>query len=139
MEHQNDQYKSIFFGANDSVLNQYYQHVPLDDYKENLKAIVRHPLTRIQRPRILILTPPPVSEYMLEAVDAMRGSRTASNTKRYADACREVANSLNIPVVDIWSAFMGVAGWKDGQPLPGSKGIPRNIVLENLLSDGMSV
>ncbi|KAN0083014.1 SGNH hydrolase-type esterase domain containing protein [Elaphomyces granulatus] len=128
---------SIFFGTNDSVLDQYYQHVPLEDYKENLRAIVGHPLTRAQRPRILILTPPPVSEYMLEAIEDVRGSRTASNTKRYADACREVANSLDIPVVDIWSAFMGIAGWHDGQALPGSKDIPRNVNLENLLTDGL--
>ncbi|KAL1998670.1 hypothetical protein VTN02DRAFT_5769 [Thermoascus thermophilus] len=132
---------TIFFGANDSILPGFYQHVPLEEYKENLTAIIKHPATRAQDPKILLLTPPPVNEYQLATLDLQKGfpspSRTASNTKRYADACREVAGSLGVPVVDIWTAFMKAAGWQEGQPLPGSKEIPNNAVLEGLLSDGL--
>lgn len=114
--------------------------MPLSQYKENLKAIVEHPVISAQKPKIIILTPPPVNEYQLEAFDAEKGfespSRTASNTKQYADACREVAHSLGIPVADIWTAFMKAAGWQDGQPLAGSKEIPKNDILESLLTDG---
>ncbi|KAL2221598.1 GDSL Lipase/Acylhydrolase family protein [Thermoascus aurantiacus ATCC 26904] len=131
----------IFFGANDAVLPGFDQHVPLNEYEENLKAIVKHPAMLAQNPRILLLTPPPVNEYQLATLDAQKGfptpSRTASNTKLYADACREVAASLGVQVVDIWTAFMKAAGWQEGQPLPGSKDIPNNEVLESLLSDGL--
>ncbi|KAL1988479.1 hypothetical protein VTN96DRAFT_9534 [Rasamsonia emersonii] len=134
---------TIFFGANDAVLPPHAQHVPLSQYKENLKAIVEHPVISAQKPKIIILTPPPVNEYQLEAFDAEKGfespSRTASNTKQYADACREVAHSLGIPVADIWTAFMKAAGWQDGQPLAGSKEIPKNDILESLLTDGLHV
>jgi lysophospholipase L1-like esterase len=115
--------------------------VPLDQYKKNLKAIVEHPLIRAQDPRILILTPPPINEHQMETFDKEKNfptpSRTASNTKLYADASREVANSLGIPVADIWTAFMEAAGWQDGQDLPGSKEIPENDVLRGLLVDGV--
>jgi hypothetical protein len=63
--------------------------------------------------------------------------RTASNTKLYADACREVGAELGVTVVDIWTAFMTSVGWEEGKPLDGSKDVPRNPDLENLLSDGM--
>jgi isoamyl acetate esterase len=65
--------------------------------------------------------------------------RTAENAKQYADACREVANSLHLPVVDIWSAFMAAAGWDEGQALAGSTGIPENSILKSLLIDGALV
>ena len=39
-------------------------------------------------------------------------------------------------VLDVWSIFMAEAGWKEGEPLVGSKEIARNEVLEKLLSDG---
>ncbi|EGE81965.2 GDSL Lipase/Acylhydrolase [Blastomyces dermatitidis ATCC 18188] len=65
--------------------------------------------------------------------------RKASRTKQYADACREVGKKLNVPVADIWTAFMTVAGWVDGQPLAGSREVPVNERLQALLSDGMSI
>lgn len=63
--------------------------------------------------------------------------RKASQTKKYADACRQVGNALNVPVADIWTAFMTAAGWVEGQPLPGSRDAPANKKLQALLSDGM--
>lgn len=63
-------------------------------------------------------------------------ARTASHTKIYADAAREVATSLGTPVADIWTAFMTAAGWKEGEPLTGSKEIPNNAKLQSLLTDG---
>lgn len=133
----------MFFGANDAVLPPGDQHVPLETYKESLKAIVTHDVVNAQKTKILLLTPPPVNEYQLEPNDFAKGlrtlSRTATNTRIYADACREVGNSLGIPVVDIWSAFMKQAGWTEGQPLAGSKSAPANEKLAALLSDGSTL
>jgi hypothetical protein len=124
------------------VLAPYGQHVPLDQYKENLRTILEHPLTKAQSPKIIIITPGPINEYQLQYFDASKGfntpSRTANNTKIYADACRDVARSLGLPVADLWTAFMNYAGWKDGQPLVGSRDAPANELLSTLLTDGAS-
>lgn len=39
-------------------------------------------------------------------------------------------------VLDVWSIFMEKAGWKEGEPLVGSKKIARSEILEKLLNDG---
>ncbi len=65
------------------------------------------------------------------------GSRTAEHTKKYADACREVGNEVGVAVLDLWSVFMAAAGWKEGEPLPGSRTIEQNPVLRDWLHDGV--
>ncbi|KAJ5238489.1 GDSL Lipase/Acylhydrolase family protein [Penicillium chermesinum] len=132
---------TVFFGANDAAVPGHPQHVPLEQYKENLKKIIQHPATRAQGPRILIITPPPVNEYQLEFFDKSKDiphpSRTAAITKTYAQAAKEVAAALNVPVVDIWSALMGSTGWQEGQPLPGSRDLPNDEKLSSLFLDGL--
>ena len=133
----------IFFGANDACLpgSPTGQHVPLDVFKQNLVDIVRHPRVIAQKPRVILITPPPVNEYKLEESDLVQGltdpRRTAENTKRYADATREVGAELGVAVLDIWSIFMAMTGWKEGEPLVGSKKVARSEILEKLLADGM--
>ena len=114
--------------------------MPLNDYKQYLKAIVQHRNVTAQKPRLILITPPPVNEYKLEESDLVRGltdpRRTAEHTKKYADACREVGKELGVAVLDIWSIIMAKAGWREGEPLVGSKNVARNEVLEGLLIDG---
>ena len=87
-----------------------------------------------------MITPPAVNEYRLEEVWLIKGqtdrTRSAEHTKKYADACRDVGKELNVEVLDIWSIMMAKAGWKDGEPLVGSKKVARNKVLDELLVDG---
>lgn len=64
-------------------------------------------------------------------------SRTNSFTRQYAEAAHEVATSSKIPVADLWTAFMTAAGWKEGEPLTGSKDLPRNDKLGSLFTDGL--
>lgn len=64
-------------------------------------------------------------------------SRTAHHAKLYAEAAREVGASLNVPVADLWTAFMNATGWKEGQALPGSRDLPNDENLSRLLSDGL--
>jgi lysophospholipase L1-like esterase len=131
---------TVFFGANDACVPGNAQHVPLDEYVACLKAIVRHPVVLAHRVKILLITPAPVDEYQLEPNDLAIGhsalQRTAGNTKRYADACRELGKQLNLPIVDLWTVFMEAAGWKEEGPLPGAKEADRNQVLGSLLLDG---
>ena len=135
----------VFFGANDACLpsTSTGQHVPLIQYKANLRAIVGHSLVKEQQPRLILVTPPPVDEYRLEESDLSKGisevRRTAEHTKKYADACRDVGSELGVAVLDIWSAFIIGTGWRSGEPLPGSKRAPRSRILGELLHDGMAL
>ena len=135
----------VFFGANDACLpsSSTGQHVPLNQYKANLRAILGHTLVKRQQPHLILVTPPPVNEYQLEVSDLEKGiveiRRTAEHTRKYADACREVGNELGVTVLDLWSTFMVKAGWRSGEPLPGSKKAPMSRILEELLHDGMSL
>ncbi|KAK2762575.1 hypothetical protein FQN54_000748 [Arachnomyces sp. PD_36] len=132
---------TIFFGANDAVLPGGVQYIPVEDYKRNLKAIIQHPAVKEQNLTVFLLTPPPINEYQTEVMDHGHGhdrlQRTASNTKVYADACREVGAELGVIVVDIWRAFMTFVGWEEGKPLDGSKDVPENAALAKLFSDGL--
>lgn len=134
--------KTLFFGANDAVLPGGKQHIPLEEYKKNLKAIIQHPAIKAQNLTLLLMTPPPINEYQTQITDKGHGhdtlQRKAATTKMYADACRSVGVELGITVVDIWRAFMTSVGWEDGKPLDGSKDVPNNPALENLFSDGTS-
>jgi GDSL-like Lipase/Acylhydrolase family len=124
----------IFLGANDSVLPGNYQHVPLDQYSKNLELLYRHPSVRAHNPTIILVTPPPVNEYqfsMLEApVSGSSFTRTAENTKIYADACRQVGEKDNLPIVDLWR-------WRGETPLPGSRSTANNEILQSLFVDGI--
>lgn len=116
------------------------QSIPIDDYKKNLTAIIQHPATRAQNPRIILITPGPINQYQLEHFDASKNlrhpSRTASLAKLYAEATKDLGESLDVPVIDLWSVFMASTDWKEGQPLPGSRDLPNDERLERLLSDG---
>ena len=69
---------------------------------------------------------------MTTAVD-----RTAAQTARYATATCEVGRQCNVSVLDIWSVFMQMAGWRHGDTiLPGSKKIDKKLIFSELLVDG---
>eukprot|EP00002_Diphylleia_rotans_P002852 TRINITY_DN11857_c0_g1_i1.p1 TRINITY_DN11857_c0_g1~~TRINITY_DN11857_c0_g1_i1.p1 ORF type:complete len:256 (-),score=58.88 TRINITY_DN11857_c0_g1_i1:16-783(-) len=96
---------TIFLGANDSVLSGERQHVPLDEYKQNLLDLIES----IQNPAgapsqsdlrtIIVITPPPIDapvwgrhagRFTPETLD-----RCNENTKKYANAAIEAANESN--------------------------------------------
>ena len=80
---------------------------------------------KAHEPRIILITPPPINEYMLEETDRKRGieerRRAAEYTKQYADASRTVGDELGVAVLDLWKVLMLEAGWRDGETLIGSK------------------
>ena len=135
-------FQTIFFGANDACLpgSSTDQYVPIDQFKLNLKVIVQHPSVAIQKVRLILITPPPVNEYKLEESDLVKGltdpRRTAEHTKKYADATTEVANELDVAILDLWSIMMAKTGWEKGEILVGSKKVARSKILDDLLIDG---
>ncbi len=131
----------MFFGANDAALpsDAGSQHIPLAAYRQNLADILGHPAVKLQNPRIVLITPPPVDEYQLGEMESGKRarSRTAEHTKLYADTARELGASEGVVVLDFWSELMQRAGWQPGQPLIGSKAGDKNPQLGSFLTDGM--
>jgi isoamyl acetate esterase len=121
--------------------------VPLEEYKQNLEDIIKHPTIVAHNPRIILVTPPPVDERLQELSDLQNGkalARLAPSTKSYADAAAEVGQKLNVPVLNLWKLFMARANmdidtWKSDQPLPGSRDIPQNEALVKLMFDGRDI
>ena len=109
------------------------QAVPLEEYSDNLKAIVHDPLITVHNAKVLLIGPPPVNEHQFAGLD-----RLAERTKKFADAGNALSKELGVPIVDLWSAFMKRAGWKHGDPLLGKTGVPGSDKLKETLSDGWS-
>uniref|UniRef100_A0A0D9ZI83 SGNH hydrolase-type esterase domain-containing protein n=1 Tax=Oryza glumipatula TaxID=40148 RepID=A0A0D9ZI83_9ORYZ len=56
---------TVFFGANDTSLpdwKQVHQHVPLDEYQSNLRAICAYFKEQWPSTKIILITPPPIYE-----------------------------------------------------------------------------
>jgi lysophospholipase L1-like esterase len=117
---------TIWFGTNDSVLEGESQHVPLDKYKANLShlvSLVRSPMSPYQDPqtRIVLITCPPVMEKAWTAhlakvrlergeSDVNKPSRSKENARLYAQACKDVAEQEELPVVDAYAEVIRAAG-----------------------------
>ncbi|KAI6891902.1 hypothetical protein KC318_g6847 [Hortaea werneckii] len=151
----------LFFGANDARLpstGEPEQHVPLESFKANLRAMATLPQLRKHHPgsKILLVTPPPVDERLCAQDDAGKGifhpRRTAETTALYAQAVRDIGAEVgsaatdgdeggDVAVLDLWSCFMRLAGWVPGEPLVGSKDVeqmdPGKGGLGRLLKDGV--
>ncbi|MED6105997.1 hypothetical protein PIB30_000783 [Stylosanthes scabra] len=114
---------TIFFGANDAALSgrtSERQHVPIEDYKQNLRKIVLHLKECSPTMQIVLITPPPVSEEgrhayakSLYGENAMKlPERTNEVTGQYARACVETAKEMGVFSVDLWSKMQETDGWQ---------------------------
>ncbi|KAJ2799096.1 isoamyl acetate-hydrolyzing esterase [Coemansia guatemalensis] len=103
----------IFFGANDASLPFARQHIPLDEFSDNLRQMVtslHDPSSVYYSPdtHILLITPPPVGDRMWEKdckKHKIRVDRKNAVTKTYADAVKMVAKESGLPYVDLWTAI----------------------------------
>lgn len=114
--------------------------MPLDKFRENLIKILTHPSVGKHDARIILITPPPLDEYLRMKRDAEKGlaepERSAEHTKLYVDTVRDEASKLGVALVDVWTLFQRKAGWKEGEPLIGSKSREQSPVFAELLRDG---
>ncbi|ORX36446.1 SGNH hydrolase-type esterase domain-containing protein [Kockovaella imperatae] len=108
--HQNQSIRllTLWLGANDSVNQGESQHVPLEEYKANLRQfiqLVTDPKSDnyLKDVRVILITPPPV-------IGKFRPDRDTSNTQLYAQACLAVAEELSLPAVDMYTAILQAAG-----------------------------
>ncbi|KAL8118351.1 GDSL esterase/lipase At5g62930 isoform X2 [Apium graveolens] len=114
---------TIFFGANDAALSgrtSERQHVPVEEYKENLRKIVHHIKECSNKVLVLLITPPPIDEdgrfkyaRSLYGDKAMKlPERTNEVTGLYAKQCIELAEELGIPSINLWSKMQETDGWQ---------------------------
>ncbi|TLD20360.1 hypothetical protein PspLS_08382 [Pyricularia sp. CBS 133598] len=145
-------YLVVLLGANDAALPSPVdnQHVDLDQYKINLRAIVTHPHIVAHKPKILLVTPPPLDEIRLGTIDRANGrggpSRHAKVSASYSAAARDLAGELapsGVVLIDLWKELMDVAVAKTpgfygvGGAMLGDPGCGLCGHLENLLPDGL--
>ncbi|XP_036928155.1 isoamyl acetate-hydrolyzing esterase 1 homolog isoform X3 [Acanthopagrus latus] len=107
---------TVFFGANDSALKDEnpQQHVPVQEYSENLKEITRLLASAgVSADRVIFITPPPLHEAAWEKECILKGcslNRHNSVAGLYAQACVHAAGQCGSDVLDLWTLMQ-----KDGQ------------------------
>ncbi|CDS13695.1 hypothetical protein LRAMOSA05869 [Lichtheimia ramosa] len=109
------QLMTIFFGANDAALPFSDQHVPLEEYKENLRkmiSMIKSPDSPYYNPttRLILITPPPLDESQWEKHCDGPLNRTFESAKQYAAAVRQVAKECNVVVADLWTMLVEESG-----------------------------
>lgn len=118
----------VFLGANDSNLKELNeaQHVPLEEYKSNLQEIIDILGKKgILASKILLVPPPPCNEEMwrksLEIKTnspVERSSKNNETTRRYYDACLQMANKLHCRTFanpdDYWNSLNASVNFCDG-------------------------
>jgi lysophospholipase L1-like esterase len=99
----------IGYGANDSCLpvgGCSRHHIPLDEFASNLTKMIQLIQTWNTKSfsgsnvAVSLLTPPPCD------TEKQKHNRDNENvTRLYAEACRQVASDMGIPVVDAWNGM----------------------------------
>ncbi|XP_057764358.1 GDSL esterase/lipase At5g45920-like [Salvia miltiorrhiza] len=111
---------TVFFGANDAALPDRYggfQHVPLDEYKQNLLAIVAFFKKQWPSTRIILITPPPIDEdarLLNPYANNPSGlpERTNEVAGRYAKHCLDVAAECGLPAIPLYDKMQQRPDWK---------------------------
>ncbi|KAM9853551.1 isoamyl acetate-hydrolyzing esterase 1 homolog [Aulostomus maculatus] len=90
------------------------QHVPLQEYSENLKEITRLLASAgVSVDKIIFITPPPLHEPAWEKECVLKGSplnRHNAVAGQYAQACVQAAGQCGADVLGLWTLMQ-----KDGQ------------------------
>ncbi|VVB08100.1 unnamed protein product [Arabis nemorensis] len=111
---------TVFFGANDACLPERcsgFQHVPLDEYKQNLRSIISFLKNRWPHTVIILITPPPIDEearlqYPYTENKTGFPERTNEAAGSYAKACLTVAKECQISSIDLWSKMQQIPNWQ---------------------------
>ncbi|KAJ3320127.1 hypothetical protein HDV06_005692 [Boothiomyces sp. JEL0866] len=97
----------VFLGANDAANREMNSHqgIELAQFKANLKEIS---LKIIPHSRLLLVTPPPIDGpgWAASGINR-RADRTMHGTVKYRNAVLELGAELNVPVLDVFKAFLG--------------------------------
>ena len=105
---------TVFFGANDATLpsdKEHNQHVPVDEYEQNLKTIVSDLRKKLKETPIILITPPPLDEnawdhFCREQYDSL-DPRSNAASKLYGERTKLVANEFGCSLVDSFTLLGG--------------------------------
>ncbi|KAK3128429.1 hypothetical protein QOZ80_6BG0461510 [Eleusine coracana subsp. coracana] len=111
---------AVCFGANDAALPDRasaMQHIPVAEYRDNLRAICALLKKRWPEVVVILITPPPVDEdgrlrYPYAHDCSGLPERTNAAAGRYARACVDVARRCGVRAIDIWSKMQKFPGWE---------------------------
>ncbi|KAH6798053.1 SGNH hydrolase-type esterase superfamily protein [Perilla frutescens var. hirtella] len=114
---------TIFFGANDAALLEgtgKRLHVPLEEYKENLRKMVQHIKSRSPKTLVVLISPPPIDlEGRQEYARSLYGDKASKLPDRtievagiYAEQCVALAKELGLPSINLWSKMQETNGWQ---------------------------
>ncbi|XP_028405994.1 isoamyl acetate-hydrolyzing esterase 1 homolog isoform X2 [Dendronephthya gigantea] len=109
---------AILLGSNDcedaGIENS--RHVPVDEYKENLKNICgQFKNVGVAFDRQVLITPPVMDEEAWTKHCKLKGYTMAlknSTMELYAKACLEIGSELGVEVLDLWTETQKVENWK---------------------------
>jgi len=98
----------VFFGANDACLPSVEHHVPLEEYRSNLKTIAK---TLQLNSKVVLITPPPpylpdLVKRNIERGKIITADRNVEYTEKYQRVVLALGKELNLPVVDLFSALV---------------------------------
>uniref|UniRef100_A0A6A7FZ15 Isoamyl acetate-hydrolyzing esterase 1 homolog n=1 Tax=Hirondellea gigas TaxID=1518452 RepID=A0A6A7FZ15_9CRUS len=99
----------LWLGANDASTTK-LQGVPLNQYRDNLKQLVAYIKGTLLIPEVILVTPPPANEAGMNTHMAV--GRSGALTLQYAVACKQIAEELQLPVVDLHTAFLRQSDWQ---------------------------
>ncbi|KAL2337066.1 hypothetical protein Fmac_011512 [Flemingia macrophylla] len=107
----------VYFGGNDSLLphpSGRGQHVPLQEYIENMRKIAVHLKSLSKKTRIIFLSAPPVNEAQIYGNSVVgQRLRTNESCRIYSEACLELCREMDIKAIDLWSALQKRDDWRD--------------------------
>lgn len=100
----------VFFGANDSAMPGHIQHVPIKEYRRNLQDMASQ--IACAGAWLVLVTPPPADGRRIK-------NRELDQTALYAQACRDVAREMQLPLVDIFQKMLENKDWTKTYLLDG--------------------
>ena len=93
----------MLLGSNDSANNE-MQHVPLDEYKDNLRQIVQSILNYgLNKENLIIITPPKIEDELWSKHSIGPSSHFDHLVKNYANYCFSLCKELDLKCVDLYN------------------------------------
>ncbi|XP_076041228.1 isoamyl acetate-hydrolyzing esterase 1 homolog isoform X2 [Oratosquilla oratoria] len=107
---------TVLLGSNDASLEaNTQQRVELEEYISNLKEIVKY--FKDGGVKHVVLITPPMLDGKTWSSDCLVSKRIYTKneelTKEYAQACSALAESSDLPCVDLYSAMSEMPDWKE--------------------------
>ena len=108
---------TVFLGANDSNIKEQNerQHVPLDEFKNNIIEIVKElERTGVTKDKIILIGAPPCDEAVWGPIIKSRGKPMGKSNKLaedYSKACESAAKELGVDFVELHNSMSKEENW----------------------------